>query len=183
MPLILFWLWSPGVSGLRFTLGDKGQLPQQTGLPGSSRAGTKGAAPRDWFQRQRANKRSSLNQLHPLQTCQQMEMSSSAPAALPLPGPDRPPGTGMFMAMQVSGEGSRQGKRPRSGINHNIYHICRGNGSGGHKTWMSPLVSAERCISGILEQLQQTSRSRGGDAPGDISQDTHRGGLPPSPLQ
>lgn len=75
--------------------------------------------------------RSSLNQLHPLQTCQQVEMSSSAPGAVPLPGPRQAPSLEQGCSGHASVWGGLQaGQRPHSGINHNIYCICRGNGSG-----------------------------------------------------
>lgn len=89
-------------------------------------------------------------------------------------------GAGMFMAMQVSGEGSRQGKWPHSGINHNIYYICRGNGSGRPRGAPWTLQG-----DGALGSWNSYSRPAGPwevMPHGDISQDTHRGGLLPSPL-
>lgn len=126
MPLILFWLQPPGVSGLRFTLGNKGQLCFHSREGSQAAPGLgQGVQHPGTGSRGRGQKQELLKPA----SCQQMEMSTrgySPPRTQT--GPQS--GAGMFVAVEVSGEGSRQGKWPHSGINHNIYYICRGNGSG-----------------------------------------------------
>lgn len=132
MPLILFWLWSPGVSGLRLTLGDKGQLcfhsregsqaaprlEQETQHPGTGSRG-------------RGQTEELLKPALPLANMPVDGDEQLCTRGYSCPRTQTGPQSGaeMFMAMQMSGEGSRQGPWPHSGMYHNIYHICRGNGS------------------------------------------------------
>lgn len=96
-------------------------LPQQRGLPGSSQ----GLVPEA-----EGKHRSSLNQLDPLQTCQEMEMSSSAPGVIPLPEPRRAPSWEQRCSWPCKGLGRAPGRA--KGLTQEcttIFTICRGNGS------------------------------------------------------
>lgn len=90
-------------------------------------------------------------------------------------------GAGMFTAMQVFGEGCRQGKWAHSGINHNIYYICRGNGCDTRPREAPCTLQGDGAL-GTWNSYSRAAAPREVRSRGDISQDTHRGGLLPSPL-